>query len=241
MPDGARHPRRRRRPSSNQSIRLIARRNAIESRDIRRRRRSSCRRRASDRVIASGRRAGWHRPPAAPVASRRRTVLGIGARSRRSSRRRDGRASVSRRCSARASTYRSATSEWPGHLRRLRQPHQREQRRRDVLQRAAVGASSPAARRRRTGTTVQRVRGVRLAGRGVVHRLGVAVVGGDQHLAAGVARRRDDAADARVERLDRALDGGVEVAGVADHVAVGVVADDRVVAAAARSPRPACR
>ena len=75
------------------------------------------------------------------------------------------------------------------------------------------------------------MRGVRLAGGGVVHHFGVAVVGGDQHFAAGGARGVDDAADADVERFHR-LARGVEVAGVADHVAVRVVADDRVVLAA---------
>ena len=44
------------------------------------------------------------------------------------------------------------------------------------------------------------MRGVRLAGERIVHHLRVAVVGGDQDLAARGARGVDDAADAGVER-----------------------------------------
>ena len=56
------------------------------------------------------------------------------------------------------------------------------------------------------------------------------MIGGDQNLAAARPLGGDDAADAGVEHLDcprRRL----ELAGMADHVAVGVVADDRIVAA----------
>ena len=135
--------------------------------------------------------------------------------------------------------YAGVDQRAPGHLGGLRQPHQREQRRRDVLQRAA------GRERRRAADVderhdVERVRGVRLAGRGscIISALPWSAVMRTSPPAR--ARRVDDAAEARVERLDR-LDGGVEVAGVADHVAVREVADDRVVAARSRSPRRACR
>ena len=79
-----------------------------------------------------------------------------------------------------------------------------------------------------TGPVVWAVK--RLAGHGVDHLLGVAVVGGDQSDAAGLRHRRDDAADAGVDGLD-GLDRGVEDARVPDHVAVGEVEDDHVVLA----------
>ena len=60
----------------------------------------------------------------------------------------------------------------------------------------------------------------------VAHHLEVAVVGGDQQRAAGVAHRRRDRADRDVDRLG-GLDRRGEVAGVADHVRIGDVADDR--------------
>ena len=66
----------------------------------------------------------------------------------------------------------------------------------------------------------------RLGGR-VEHLLGVAVVGGDDQLAAFGQHGVDDLADTGVDGLDRG-DGGVELAGVADHVAVGEVHEDEV-------------
>jgi hypothetical protein len=75
---------------------------------------------------------------------------------------------------------------------------------------------------------VGRVRGLDGARVGVEHLLGVAVVGGDEDRAAARACRFDHAADALVRHGHR-LDGGVEDAGVPDHVAVGVVQDDQVV------------
>ena len=78
---------------------------------------------------------------------------------------------------------------------------------------------------------VQGVGGVRAAGRGIDHHLAVAVVGGDD------ASRRPcprppaiTCAEAGVDRLDR-LDRRLEDAGVADHVGVGVVADEQRVVA----------
>ena len=71
---------------------------------------------------------------------------------------------------------------------------------------------------------------MRLARRGVEHRFRVAVIGRDQHLAADLLHGGDHAADAFVEDLDRPR-RGCKVAGVADHVAVRKVADDRIVAA----------
>ena len=90
------------------------------------------------------------------------------------------------------------------------------------------------------GNQVQRVRGVRLSGRRVVHHLGVAVVGGDQDFAAGSAGSGDHPSDADVECFDRPA-RGIQVAGVPDHVAVRVIAHDGVVLSARRSLRPACR
>ena len=68
---------------------------------------------------------------------------------------------------------------------------------------------------------------MRLAGHHVFHLLDVAVVGGDQCFAADPVQGFDDAADAFVQAFDR-LDRRLEHAGVADHVAVGVVDDDHV-------------
>ncbi len=65
----------------------------------------------------------------------------------------------------------------------------------------------------------------------VEHGLGVAVIRGDQHFAAVAAHRLDDPPEAFVEHFDR-LGRRREIAGVADHVAVGVVADDRIEPAA---------
>ena len=62
------------------------------------------------------------------------------------------------------------------------------------------------------------------------HGLAVAVIGGDEHRRLRGGRRGHDAADARVDRLERA-DRGLQHAGVADHVGVGVVDQDEVGAA----------
>ncbi len=59
---------------------------------------------------------------------------------------------------------------------------------------------------------------------GIDHGLRVAVVGSDHRHATPRSNRRDDRADSGIDRLDRAY-GSREVAGVADHVAVGVVDD----------------
>ena len=76
-----------------------------------------------------------------------------------------------------------------------------------------------------SGSTESRVRRVRAVVDGVPH-LFAAVVGGDDAplLQGGIG----DAADAFVDFFD-GLDGGGEVAGVADHVAVGVVDDVDIV------------
>ena len=65
--------------------------------------------------------------------------------------------------------------------------------------------------------------------------VGVAVVGGEQHLAARGQHRADDPARALVHGLD-GLDRRLEHAGVAHHVAVGKVQDDDVVFAALDAP-----
>ena len=79
------------------------------------------------------------------------------------------------------------------------------------------------------------VRGQRLAGIVLDHLLGVAVVGGNQRRAALGHRRLDDAPDASVHRLD-GLDRGLEHAGMADHIGVGVVHDDHIIDAALDAP-----
>src|SRR5688572_32079272 len=60
---------------------------------------------------------------------------------------------------------------------------------------------------------------------GVPHLLGVAMVGGDDERSAAGKRRIDDPADAFIDDFD-GLDGGVQLAGVADHIGVGEVDDD---------------
>jgi len=72
---------------------------------------------------------------------------------------------------------------------------------------------------------------VRLVRRAVDHLLGIAVIGGDDDLAADRAHRLDHATDASVQHLD-GLRGGFHVAGMPHHVAVGVIADDGVILAA---------
>ena len=64
---------------------------------------------------------------------------------------------------------------------------------------------------------------------GVAHVFAVAVVGGDEELAAefeGLARRR---ALTPASIVSHGLDRGLDDAGVADHVGVGEVEDDEVV------------
>src|SRR5690554_6821772 len=75
------------------------------------------------------------------------------------------------------------------------------------------------------------VGGVNLAGFRVRHLLAVAVVGGDQGFAAYFVQRFHNSLYALVQTLG-GLDGGVHLAGMANHVAVGVVAHDQVVFAA---------
>ena len=72
------------------------------------------------------------------------------------------------------------------------------------------------------------MRGVRADAVVLEELLGVAVVGGDEAHAAALVDRVDDAAEARVGRLDR-LDGRRDDAGVADHVRVREVDDDEAV------------
>ena len=62
---------------------------------------------------------------------------------------------------------------------------------------------------------------------GVCHLLRVAVIGSDQHLATDVEDRVADPPEAFVQHLDR-LYRRIEEAGVPDHVAVGIVADDEI-------------
>ena len=60
--------------------------------------------------------------------------------------------------------------------------------------------------------------------------LAIAMVGGEEQSAAGSCDRRGDAPEAGIDGLDR-LDRGRQAAGVPDHVGIGVVQHDQVVAA----------
>ena len=75
------------------------------------------------------------------------------------------------------------------------------------------------------------MRGMRLLRAAIYHLLGISVVSGDNHLAAAFQHSAHHAADAYVQRLDR-LDCRSQIAAVADHVAVGVVAHNGLVLAA---------
>jgi hypothetical protein len=67
-------------------------------------------------------------------------------------------------------------------------------------------------------------------GGGINLELGVAVVGGDEDGSALLNSRSDDRLKAGVDGFD-GLNGGVEFAGVPDHVGVGEVHDDEIVLA----------
>ena len=71
------------------------------------------------------------------------------------------------------------------------------------------------------------MRRVRLSGLRIPHHLGVAVIGGDQHRAAGGLDRRFQSSQRRIHRSCRLL-GGVEDACVTNHIAVGIVDDDHL-------------
>ena len=73
---------------------------------------------------------------------------------------------------------------------------------------------------------------MRLAGAVVHHLFRVAVIRGDQHHAAGGVDCLVQASEAGVDGFD-GLDRGAEIAGMADHVGVGVIDQDEVEAAAA--------
>ena len=62
----------------------------------------------------------------------------------------------------------------------------------------------------------------------LIHFVGVAVVGGDDGDAADGADFFEESAECEVDGFD-GDDGGFEVAGVSDHVAVGVVDADEIV------------
>ncbi len=68
---------------------------------------------------------------------------------------------------------------------------------------------------------------VRAAGDRIDHRFRIAVIGGDDPGAAARAQALENSAEAFVDRFD-GFDGGLELSGVADHVRVGEVHDDRV-------------
>ena len=99
----------------------------------------------------------------------------------------------------------------------------------------AMSARRPSATsaRLRAPTSKQRhriggVRGVRAAGFRIAHHFAIAVIGGDEKRAAGFLDRLGDAAEPGIDRLHR-LDRGRQVAGVADHVGIGVVEHDQIV------------
>jgi len=72
------------------------------------------------------------------------------------------------------------------------------------------------------------VRRMRAAGLWIAHQLAVAMVGREEQRAAGFANGVGNPAETRIHRLD-GLDGRVQLAGVTDHVGIGVVQDDEVV------------
>ncbi len=74
------------------------------------------------------------------------------------------------------------------------------------------------------------MRGMRLSGLGIAHHLDVAMIGGDQQRTACALDRPRETPETKVDRLDR-LDRRLEVAGMADHIGVGVVEDDDLEAA----------
>ncbi len=71
------------------------------------------------------------------------------------------------------------------------------------------------------------MRGVRAASDGIDHHLGIAVVGGDEHGSAFGTDRQFDTAQTGVHSFDR-LDGGLDLAGMADHVSIGEIHDDDI-------------
>ena len=109
------------------------------------------------------------------------------------------------------------------HRRRLGELQQRQQRGRDI---GELAVAEPGDARRRIDQhqrhAVQRMGGVRPAGHGVAHHLGIAVVGGHQHRPADMLDRALEPSEAAVDGFDGG-DGGGELAGMADHVGIGVV------------------
>ena len=77
------------------------------------------------------------------------------------------------------------------------------------------------------GDRVGCVGGVRATGEGVDEHLGVAVIGGDEEVASALLDGLIDAVELGVDGLN-GLDGGLELAGVTDHVGVGEVDDDDI-------------
>lgn len=75
---------------------------------------------------------------------------------------------------------------------------------------------------------VERVRSLGKPGLVILHLLGVAMVGVDEHVRVELEKTRQDLADALVSHLD-GLRRRLLVAGVPDHVAVRVVDDDHAV------------
>ena len=72
------------------------------------------------------------------------------------------------------------------------------------------------------------MRGMRLSGAFVKHELGVAVVGGDEHLATGLIDCPGHAFDVFVNGFD-GFHCGFEIAAVANHVSIGEIADYDIV------------
>ena len=70
---------------------------------------------------------------------------------------------------------------------------------------------------------------MRLARRGIDHQFGIAVIGRDQQRPALPRDRVGNGAQARVDRLDR-LDRGCQHTGMTDHVGIGEIEHDEIVA-----------
>ena len=118
---------------------------------------------------------------------------------------------------------RSVAEVAPLHLGRRPDSLQPEDRRRDVGQ-SAPGSERAALRAHDERHRVRRMGRVRLAGSGIDHLLGVAVIGGHHEDRAGIAAGRFQDSEAAVERLDGGDRLG-ELARVPDHVGVREIDD----------------
>src|SRR5215472_2315778 len=115
-----------------------------------------------------------------------------------------------------------------GHRGGLWQAEEVQQGRSDVGEAAIVKMPD---RSRRVGHDkryrVQRMRGMRLAAFVIKHHFGVAMIGGNDERATNALDRLRKPAEAGVDGLD-SLDCRAEIAGMPDHIGIGVVEYDDV-------------